>query len=240
MSKYLLTGGAGNLGKELRNYLDCDAPTREEMDLGDVFTLTEYHRKHMYDYDGVIHCAAFTDVPGAEIQRQQAQLINIFATRSIAMLYNDVRIIYISTDYVYSGTDGNYKETDPTNPFNFYGFTKLGGEAFMESDKDLIIRTSFKPKGKWPYPKAFTDLYTSADYVDVIAKEIALLAESNLTGIINVGTERKSIYELAKRRTPTVEPTSVKEVKNVRMPKDISMDITKFLEFKNQLGEKDV
>lgn len=234
MSKYLLTGGSGKLGTELQKHIECDAPSREEVDLGDVFSLTKYAQDHMYEYDSVVHCAAFTDVPGSEVQKQHALLMNIFATRSVAILYSDVRIVYLSTDYVYPGIDGSYKETDPASPFNFYGFTKLGGEAFMEPDKDLIIRTSFKAAGTWNYPKAFTDLYTSADYVDVIAAEIALLIKSDVTGIINVGTERKSIYDLAKRRTPTVEPMSVKEVKTVKMPKDISMDISKFLDFKDK------
>jgi dTDP-4-dehydrorhamnose reductase len=238
MSKYLLTGGTGKLGTELQKHLDCYAPPRDEMDIGDIFSLTKCCRAGLYD--GVIHCAAFTDVPGAEVKRQEAILTNIIGTRSIAMTFSESRIVYISTDYVYSGTAGWYKETDKEYPFNFYGFTKLGGEAFMDPDKDLIIRTSFKPVGSWPYPKAFMDLYTSADYVDVIAKKIATLIKSNMTGIINVGTERKSIYDLAKRRTPAIEPMSVKDVKTVKMPKDISMDLTKFLAFKKQLGENNV
>lgn len=230
MTKYLLTGGSGKLGTELQKHLDCIAPSSKELDINNPLTYIDFAKQFP---ETVIHCAAFTDVPGAETKKLDAIQTNIFAVNILRQIFSESRIIYISTDYVYPGITGNYKETDKTDPFNFYGFTKLAGEALMDPYKDLIVRTSFKPNGKWPFPKAFHNLYTSADYVDVIAKEIALVIDSDLTGIINVGTERKSILELAKRRTPEVEPMSVEEVTNVKMPRDISMDLTKFLEFKS-------
>lgn len=230
MSKCLLTGGSGRLGKEIRKLMDVYAPTRGELDIQDIFSVTKCKRNNSFDC--VIHCAAFTDVPGTESRRQDAILTNIIGTKNITTTFCDSRIIYISTDYVYPGITGNYKETDKEDPFNFYGFTKLGGEAFIDHDKDLIIRTSFKPNDRWPYPKAFIDLFTSADYVDIIAKDIVMLIESNLTGIINVGTERKSVYDLAKRRNQEIAPMSVKEVVNVNMPSDISMDLSRLNKFK--------
>ena len=232
--KYLLTGGTGVLGTELQKHLDCVAPSRADLDIGSSLSIVHYCRDQCFK--GIIHAAAYTDVPKSETNTKEAILSNIIGTKTVSDIFDDTRIIYISTDYVYAGLVGRYKENDKTDPFNFYGFTKLGGEAFMNQDKDLIVRTSFKPNGRWPFPRAFTDLHTSADYVDIIAKEIALVIDSNLTGVINVGTERKTIWELASRRTPEVGEMSIKEVIDVRMPRDISMNIDNFLNFKKQSG----
>jgi len=114
-------------------------------------------------------------------------------------------------------------------PINFYALTKLAGEAYVGKE-DLIIRTSFKPS-EWKYAKAFSDLFTSADYIDIIADKISFLIAKNAKGIYNVGTERKSIYELAKQRNPIVQSMSKNEIVNVQLPTDISMNLDKYNEF---------
>ena len=78
----------------------------------------------------------------------------------------NLKIIYISTDYVFPGTKGNYSETDLPSPANWYGYTKLAGEweIRLNSQNWCIIRTSFRPL-KWSFPTAFTNVFTSADYV---------------------------------------------------------------------------
>jgi dTDP-4-dehydrorhamnose reductase len=235
--KYLLTGGSGTLGTELRKHLNCFAPTREMLDVtssADEIATSCVNYK-IYDVDAMIHCAGYTDVPGAEVNRREAIEYNINGTKNIAKLSRlyGKKMIYISTDYVYAGIGGGYRETDRAEPFNFYGFTKLAGEAFLDPDSDLIIRTSFKPADLWntKLDKAFTDIYTSADYVDIIAKEIAFAIEFYLTGIYNIGTEKKSVYDLAKRRNPNVGKISRFKI-NCKMPRDISMDISKFENFK--------
>jgi dTDP-4-dehydrorhamnose reductase len=219
VSKYLLTGGSGVLGTELQKHLDCFAPTRQMLDITDINTF-----RGLTQYKYVIHCAAYTDVPGAEVNRQKATEANVIGSKNVIRYFNHSRVFYISTDYVYAGLTGNYKETDITAPFNFYGFTKLAGESYFNPNIDLVIRTSFKPATSWKYPAAFDDLYTSADYVDVIAPLIARVIESDATGVINVGTERKSVYDLASRRN-AVEKTSANSVQCVKMPKDVSMNL---------------
>jgi len=225
----LLLGGYGRLGMELQKHLVCDTPTRQEYDITKNVTFST-------TYDNVILSAAFTDVPRAEINRLDVINTNIIGTKNIAERYFRSRIVYISTDYVYEGKYGNYKESDLPKPFNFYGFSKLAGEAFMNLDKDLVIRTSFKPMNKWAFDAAFSDIYTSADYVDILAKDIAIVIKSDITGIINVGTERKSIYDLAIRRNPNVGRMSKNSIKTVNLPEDISMDISKLLIIKNKYG----
>jgi len=190
---YLLTGGSGVLGSELQKQassygIKFIAPTREELDIADKKSIDRYLRKnciHMCSkIAGIVHCAAYTDVPGAEENMEDAIWTNIYGTDNVVFYLGGnlgAKIIYISTDYVYPGTSGNYKETDSTSPVNFYAFTKLAGEAFLNKwqTKDLIIRTSFKPNKPWPFERAFDDLYTSSDYVDIIAPKILHLIGNN-------------------------------------------------------------
>jgi len=235
MKRYILLGGSGRLGTELQKHLDCWAPDSDTFNITDCYD--DWIGMDPRNYDGVILSAAYTNVSGCETHRKDAIEANVIGPKNVAKLYDghypEMRIVYISTDYVYAGKTGNYKETDKPEPFNFYGFTKLAGESYMSPTKDLVVRTSFKPLGDWPFPSAFTDLYTSADYVDVIAKDIAFVIESGITGVINVGTERKSIYDLAVQRTPSVGKMSKREITRVNLPEDISMDITKLIGLKN-------
>lgn len=231
MKNFLLTGGSGNLGTELKKLLQCDAPNSKTLDVKNIKTLYRYK---FSKYTSVIHAAAVTDVPGCEKNKLLANEINILGTRNIAEALHDSRIVYISTDYVYEGTKGNYSEEDENNPFNYYGFTKLAGEQYMKADKDLIIRISFKPNVPWKHKAAFDDLYTSADYVDIIAKDVANLIDSDVVGIVNVGTERKTIYDLAKKRNKDIIAGSVKDVYNVAMPTDISLNIDKLNNIKRE------
>lgn len=74
----------------------------------------------------------------------------------------------------------------------------------------LVIRTSFRPR-KWPYPVAFTDVYTSQDYVDIVAPEIALAVryvDLIKVDTLHIATERESVYELARRRESAVKPSA--------------------------------
>ncbi|GAG33297.1 unnamed protein product, partial [marine sediment metagenome] len=146
-------------------------------------------------------------------------------------------LVYISTDYVFDGVGGGYKEDDPLGPVrNYYSLTKLVAEELSRlSPAHLIVRTSFRPR-EWPYPVAFTDVYTSQDYVDVIAPEIALAIRRCRDipyDTLHIATERKSVYELARRRKGDVRPGS-KAQADVEFPDDISLDTSRWQQLKRQ------
>jgi dTDP-4-dehydrorhamnose reductase len=221
----LLIGGSGLLGTELQKHIKCFAPTHSDLDvvIGATFENT---------YDVIIHCAAYTDVAGAESNTVMCYGVNVLGTCNMMKFAsrNESKFVFISTDYVYPGTSGNYSEEGETKPVNnYYSRTKHIAETMaMKYDFDkLIIRTSFKPS-KWPYTTVFDDIYTSADYVDIIGEMIAFLVSTGANGVYNVGTERKSLYELAKRRNQDVEPASSKDWPYVNMPKDCSMNCSKY------------
>ena len=202
--KTLLTGGSGLLGKELRKYIKCDAPSSKKLDITQRKTLKGY-------YDVIVHCAAYTDLIRAETEKEDCFKTNVTGTLNLLRVYPHTRFIYISTEYV-------------KNPVNYYSFTKLWGEEIVKRHcKDyLIIRTLFKPR-PFPYKYAFFDQYTTGDYVDVIAPMIVKEMFKGLIGTVNIGTGRKTMFELARQTKPNIKGISVDDVTEVKLPKDYNV-----------------
>ncbi|GIW28300.1 MAG: dTDP-4-rhamnose reductase [Meiothermus sp.] len=224
----LLTGGTGRLGTALRELLpELIAPSRAELDITDPSSVERAFAK--YRPKVVVHAAAYTNVAGAEVEKALCWRVNVEGTRNLvrAALGYDLHFVHISTDYVFWGDVGGYREEDPVGPVrNYYALSKLVAEEIVRLlTRHLIIRTSFRPS-PWPYPTAYTDLYTSQDYLEVIAPQIAL-ALQNLQRIpyntLHIATERKSAYELALRTRPDVQPARRQEALVV-LPEDVSLD----------------
>ena len=145
----VVTGAKGMLATDLLPLLEghrVRAYGRAELDITDYGAIKEALRAHPADV--LINCAAYTDVEGAEDNRQQALLVNGVAAGRLARACKEegVRLIHISTDFVFDGTTPRpYTEDDPTNPLSIYGKSKLQGEQeIMANTEDfIIIRTSW-------------------------------------------------------------------------------------------------
>lgn len=232
MTKILLTGGSGRLGTELQSLIPgLIAPRSSEMNIVDAQQVTAVVERERPDL--IVHAAAYTNVSGAEKERDQCWAINVGGTRHIAQSANLVgaKLIHISTDYVFSGETGNYRETDTPGPVvNFYSLSKLvAEEAARVAQRHLILRTSFRPR-EFEYPVAFSDVYTSQDYVDIIAPLLAQVITHGLKiddEVLHVVTDRKSVYELARRRKPDVQEGR-RASANVTLPGDVSMNTERF------------
>lgn len=238
----LLTGGTGRLGTALGGLLpDLITPSRKELDITDASSIDLTLEK--YQPSVIVHAAAYTNVALAETQKELCWKINVEGTRNLvkAALARDIKFVHISTDYVFWGDKGGYSEDDPLGPVrNYYALSKLAAEAIVRVlPQHLIIRTSFRAS-PFPYPIAFDDLYTGQDYLEVIAPQIAL-ALQNLKAIpydtLHILTERKSVYDLARRTRPDVEKRS-KEGSSVALPEDISLDVSRWLALKSLLPNK--
>ena len=90
-------------------------------------------------------------------------------------------------------------------------------------DNSLVIRTSFFGRD-FPYPAAFIDQWSSKDYVDIIAPKILEVVANNVFGVIHVGSERKSLYEIARQRSANVVKSSRLDIDFVT-PIDTSLEI---------------
>ncbi len=220
------------MGSEFRKILpDIEYPSSSE------FNVTDYHQMKQYlgsvGCELVIHAAAMTSPPVVDKDPLEALEVNIIGTSNVVKLCVefDARLIYISTDYVFKGDKGNYKETDPVYPVNRYAWSKLGGEcAARLYDKSLIVRTTFSPN-VFPYEKAFVDQWTSRESVSVIAMKISKLIDKNISGIIHVGGKRKTVFEYAKSldQTKDIGELSIKDV-SFTVPVDTSLSCDKYNE----------
>ena len=229
------------MGNELQDLIKegIIAPPRIELDITKRASID--NNIELFKPDIIVHAAAYTDVSAAETNKKVCWRVNVEGTRNIisaAKKYH-LPLVYISTDYVFYGDTGNYREDDPLGPVrNYYSLTKLVAEELVKTlDDYLIIRTSFRPR-EWAYPKAFYDLYTSQDYVDIIAPDIALAIvnyDKIRHKIIHIVQERKSAYELAKRRKKDVIRSSKKGLK-VELPDDISLNTDRWKALKGELN----
>lgn len=230
--KIIFTGGNGLLGSEFRKILpNIQYPSSKEFNITNYSQMRNYIEKN--DTELIIHAAAFTSPPLIDKDPLKAIEVNIIGTANVVKLCMefDARLIYISTDYVFKGNKGNYKEDDPVYPVNKYAWSKLGGEcAAMLYDKALIVRTTFGPE-VFPYDKAFIDQWTSRESVSVIAEKISKLIEKDITGVIHVGSKRKTVYEYAKSLDPAkdIGELSIKDVQ-FEAPVDTSLNCDKYNE----------
>ena len=240
----LLTGGSGRLGRELRALLPgVDAPPHADLDVTDPKAVAERIRATRPGL--IVHAAAYTDVRGAETDRETCWRVNVEGTRNVAAAARIVGagLLHVSTDYVFYGDRGGYREEDAPGPVrNYYALTKLvAEEAARAVPRAVVVRTSFRPRA-WPYPTAFEDLFTSQDYVDVIAPDIAAIVrhfDEVPYATLHVATERKSVLELARRRAPDVTAGSRRDA-GVDLPEDISLDVARWRELRAAWAAADV
>lgn len=156
MKKILVTGANGQLGSELKvlsaNYRQYDwiFADRTKITLDDLELLQS--QLDQIQPDIVLNCGAYTAVDKAEAEKELAFTINHLAIELIAKYSakNNVKLIHVSTDYVFDGTSSiALSEDSETNPINVYGKSKLAGEiaCLRENPNSIIIRTS------WVYSK---------------------------------------------------------------------------------------
>jgi dTDP-4-dehydrorhamnose reductase len=226
----VFTGGSGLLGGAFRRLLpDARFPSSTECDVRSADSI----RAGLGDGElrVVIHAAAFTSPPKIDQEPARAIATNIIGTANLAAvcLERGATLVYISTDYVFKGDQGLYREEDPVYPVNKYAWSKLGGECAVRMVPDhLIIRTSFGPD-VFPYPKAFVDQWTSRQSVSDTAAQMVRLISSGARGTVHVGGPRRTVMEYARSLDPAkaIEPLSLKDVSFVA-PVDTSLDTTRY------------
>jgi dTDP-4-dehydrorhamnose reductase len=176
--KVLVTGRDGQVAQSLnerRNghpQLEFLFAARPETDLaipGSIAKAIETARPEV-----VINAAAYTDVDRAEDEPELAWRVNADAAAEAALAASAIgaRIIQLSTDYVFDGKKSDpYVETDPTNPQNVYGASKLAGEERVRSanSRHLILRTSWvvSPFGR-NFVKTIIGAAASRDVLTVV------------------------------------------------------------------------
>ena len=162
--------------------------------------------------------------------------LNIIGTSNIVKVsqLNKIKIIYFSTNYVYPGKKGNYKESDDLNPINNYAWSKLGGESAVQMYSNSLILRLCMTDYPFTHKKAISGAYSSFIYNKYVAMVIPYLL--NEKGILNIGGKKREIYQFVKKfGNKSIKKIPLSKVKN--FPKDSSIKINKFLKIirKNKL-----
>ena len=149
--RVLVTGVKGQLGYDVMNELakrgiEGVGVDIEEMDITDAASVDKVITEA--NVDAVIHCAAYTAVDAAENNVELCRKVNAEGTENIAKVCKtlDIKMIYISTDYVFDGQGTRpWQPDDERNPLNVYGQTKYEGELAVENnlDKYFIVRIAW-------------------------------------------------------------------------------------------------
>lgn len=219
--RYLVTGVNGQLGydivKELnkRGIYDILKLDIDDMDITDKRIVNKIMME--YKPEIVFHCAAWTNVDGAEDNEEICYSVNVDGTKNIIDACRNIgaKLFYISSDYVFDGNkDGLYEITDEVNPIGVYGKSKAEGEEIVKSyNKSFIIRTSwvFGINGK-NFVKTMlklalnnkeinvvSDQIGSPTYTADLAKILVDMSETDKYGIYHINNEGYCTWaELAK------------------------------------------
>ena len=146
----LVTGSNGQLGKTIQSIVK----NKSEFIFTDINSLDITKKKEIelfiksYDINCVVNCAAYTNVDQAEIEKEKADELNCNAVKNLVEVSETykLRLIHISTDYVYNGIDKSaITEYEYVDPQNYYGVSKLNGEKHVENSisESIVIRTSW-------------------------------------------------------------------------------------------------
>ena len=204
--RILVTGVKGQLGYDVVNELKKRGHTPigvdvEEMDITDASAVEKEIKKE--PLDAVIHCAAYTAVDAAEDNRELCMRVNAEGTRNIARVCRelDLKMVYISTDYVFDGEgERPWEPDDPREPLNVYGESKYQGELAVEEylEKYFTVRIAwvFGVNGK-NFIKTMLRLAESQKEINVVNDQIGSPTYTYDLAVLladMVGTEKYGRY----------------------------------------------
>ena len=276
--KFLVTGSAGLVGQQVvkdlsksNQVFSCYNESKPEYGNSVKMDLKNYEMVSSIlteiKPDVVIHLGAMTGVDLCEKEKTSASEINTKATEIIAKECSKLNsfLVYVSTDYVFDGNFGMYKEDDVANPLGFYGKSKLEGEKAVQnfSTNWCIVRTS-TPFGLHPTKKSFPmwvienlqkqkqidvliDQFTSPTYVPNLSRMLIEISERHITGIIHAaGASKISRYQMASMVSDklNLDGTLLKQISMNKMkwvaqrPKDSSLDVSRASSILNEKPQK--
>ena len=229
-SKLIL--GDGWLGTDLVKQTGWDYISRKKD--GIDFTDINSYKDHMFGYDEIINCIACTNT--YDESKEENWNTNYKGVVDLVDYLDgkDMKLIQFSTDYVYAKSKKNASEDDvPVHDANWYTYTKILMEAYIELrlDKYLILRATHKPR-PFMFDKGLINQVGNFDYIDTVVKIYSDLIKGDAQGFYNVGTELKTMYDLAKESRDDVVPTNEKF--HPTQPLDISMNLDKLKKWRQK------
>ena len=227
MKNILITGGDSRFASELKKakskfkLIFCG---KKKLDILSLKSIRKNFLKYKPDY--ILHLAGLSrPMKIHEKNIIKSVSLNIIGTANIVKecFKNKIKLIYISTNYLYPGNKGNYKETDALLPWNNYGWSKLGGESSVQMYKNSLIIRCALTEYPFKHKKAFSDVKSNfiyhKDFIPILFKII------NKKGIINVGKKSQTIFNFVKKDKKNIIKSKSKGI----MPKRVDMNLGKLV-----------
>ena len=267
--KLLITGASGLYGSklaqiaQLKNY-EVYSSDIERLSVYGNFIKLDISGKTQVDEafktikpDVVVHAATLTDVDKCELNKELAWKVNVEGTKNIveAAKATGSFLFYVSTDYIFDGETGNYKETEAPNPINHYGVTNLKAEEIVKTQKEYFIARPSVMYGSTPaagkvnfalwiietlrkgeHVKIVTDQWNTPTLNTNLAEMTLEAIERKLTGIYHLsGATRLSRFEFAQQianvfnldKSLIDKILSSQFTLSAKRPKDSSLDTSK-------------
>jgi len=225
--KIVFTGGTGRFAIVFRKIPIKEKvffPKKNELNIENLNSIKKYLKKVKPGY--LIHTAALSrpmDIHEKNITKSINT--NIIGTANIvnACQKDNIKLIYFSTNYVYPGKKGNYKETDPVLPINKYAISKFGGECSVQMYENSLILRICMTEEPFIHKKAFSDVEMNFMFHESLAKNLLKLIDKK--GIINVGGKKQSVINFAKKYNKNIKRILAKEIYGKNFPLKPSMNI---------------
>ena len=227
--KIIFTGGSGRFGKVFRKKTmlkNIIFPSKKELDIINLDSVKKYLSKKKPQI--LIHAAGLSRPMNIHDKNINLSIDkNIIGTCNIVKVCKllKIKLIYLSTNYVYPGFRGNYKETSPLLPYNNYACSKLGGECAVQMYKNSLILRICMTEKPFVHNYAFKDLITNFIFHDDVIELFPRILK--MKGILNLGGKTKSVYNFAKKYNPKVKSIKAKNFLGKNIPLKHSMNLKK-------------
>jgi dTDP-4-dehydrorhamnose reductase len=253
-----ITGANGLIGNHLMRTAPQTAPgweviglTRARADVTDFNAVRELFRARAPQL--IIHCAALSRSPACQENPSLGRKVNVEATACLAGLAANIPFVFLSSDLVFDGRQGNYDESARPNPLSVYAETKLAAEQIvLANPKHTVVRLSLNggvsPSGDRAFNeemrrawrerktlKLFVDEFRSPLPAIVTARAIWELVAQSKPGLYHLaGSQRLSRWEMGRliaarspQLNPQLEPASRKDYTGPPRPADTSLNCAK-------------
>ena len=201
-------------------------PNKKKLNILSLKSIESYLKKIKPKY--LLHAAALSRPMSIHDKKISKSIdLNIIGTANVVKICEKykIKLIYFSTNYVYPGRKGNYKETDALLPINNYAWSKLGGESSVILYKNSLILRLCMCEKPFVHKYAFSDVKTNfmfhEDFIKILPKIL------NKKGILNIGGKLQTVYNFAKKTKPNVRKISGKKI----FPLNPSINISKLKKF---------
>ena len=223
--KILVTGSDGRFGKILKSLkTNKKFIFRDKKSLNILSSHSIKKNLKKFKPDSVLHLAGLSRPMSIHKKNISKSIdLNIIGTCNLVKEASklNIKLIYLSTSYIYPGNSGNYKEQDPIKPWNNYGWSKLGGESAVQMYKNSLILRLCMTEKPFIHKKAYANVKSNFIFQEDAAKIILKIL--NKRGIINVGGPSKTIYNFAKKNNKNIKKIYSKG----EFPKRMDMNLKK-------------